>query len=130
MPAADELESTLFLVRVWHRTDAAGTRRFCASVSAAGSRSAQFFDTADDVARFLDAAGQPGAETAASSHTGGSMTTLRTLAAVSALLLLLPGCNSQSANRASAPLDPARTVKKADRHQPQALRTTPPVAPN
>jgi len=54
MAAATELDAMLFLVRVWHRTDAHGARRFCASVSAAGSRSAQFFDRADDVARFLD----------------------------------------------------------------------------
>jgi hypothetical protein len=55
MAAARESDSTLFLVRVWHRTDGDGARRFCASVSATSARSARFFDRADDVVRFLDA---------------------------------------------------------------------------
>jgi predicted dienelactone hydrolase len=56
MPAAKNLISMLFLVRVWHRTDADGTRQFRASVSPAGAGPAHFFERPADVARFLDEA--------------------------------------------------------------------------
>jgi hypothetical protein len=122
-------ESTLFLVRVWHRTEPDGSRRFCASVSAAGSRSAEFFNRADDVARFLDAAGRAGGATTNPPPTGGPMTTLRMLAAACALSLLLAACKQAPAT-ATAPLDNAQTLTKVQMHQPPADRTAPSVTRN